>query len=286
MKLATRTFQKNRGIGVDQYYVTSPFGWRRDPINGVYKGHSGCDYGTHSNKWPQYALEDGIVENVYKDIYGAKCLRIRYPRLGIRLTYAHLDRVCVRKNQSVNSSTIIGYTGTTGHSTGIHLHLGVQKIGSSSWIDPETIDYNEETTTAPIQPSNEKYPCNAIVKKGSPLYNEYGYKYPNNAYQDRNVVVLGEANGKFKISCKNFNPNIVYCDKSSIKGYSDTTRKYPFDAIVVKGSNLYNRNGAKYKYGAQSDRNVQVRGEVNGRYEIYGSTFRPNIVYCDKSSIK
>ena len=282
MKLATRTFRKDRGTGPDQYYITSPFGWRHDPKTGEWKGHNGCDYGTHGQKWPQYALEDGVVENVYQDDYGANCVRIAYPRIGIRLTYAHLDRICVKKGQSVNKDTIIGYTGTTGYSTGIHLHLGVQAIGDWKWIDPETIDYQEGPSPTPPDPG--KYPFNAIVKKGSPLYNSDGVKYPNGASQDRPVTVEGELNGRYKIWGQTFNPHEVYCDMSSIK--TDPSPTYPFNAIVKKGSPLYTKNGVKYKYGAQADRNVQVRGEYNGRYEIYGKTFTPNIVYCDKSSIK
>lgn len=281
MKLATRTFRKERGTGPDQYYITSPFGWRKDPISGEWKGHNGCDYGTHGNKWPQYALEDGVVENVYLDDYGAKCVRIAYPRIGIRLTYAHLDRICVSKGQSVNKDTIIGYTGTTGYSTGVHLHLGVQKIGDWQWIDPESIDY-QEGPTPPTPPG--PYPYDAIVKKGSPLYNSDGVKYPNGASQNRPVTVEGELNGRYKIWGKTFNPHEVYCDKSSI--ISSPTPGYPFSGIVKKGSPLYTKDGRKYKYGAQQDRPVEVLGEYNGRYEIYGKTFNPNIVYCDKSSIK
>lgn len=282
MKLATRTFQKNRGTGSNEYYVTSPFGWRKDPISGEYKGHNGCDYGTHGLKWAQYALEDGVVENVYLDYYGAKCVRIAYPRLGIRLTYAHLDSVCVRKGQTVNHTTVIGYTGKTGYSTGIHLHLGVQKIGSPLWIDPETIDYQEGPSPAPT-PSGT-YPFNAIVKKGSPLYNGDGVRYPNGASQDREVTVEGELNNRYKIWGKTFTPHEVYCNKDSIK--SITPNPYPFNAIIKKGSPLYNRNGQRYKNGTFYDRQVEVRGEVNGRYEVYGKTFTPNIVYCDKGSIK
>lgn len=281
MKLATRTFRKNRGLESNQYYVTSPFGWRKDPKTGVSKGHNGCDYGTHANKWPQYALEEGIVENVYLDNYGAKCIRIRYPRIGIRLTYAHLDSISVRKGQAVNSNTIIGYTGTTGYSTGIHLHLGVQKIGSSLWIDPESIDYQEPTSKPISKPvSKETYPYTAVIKKGSALYNDDGVKYRNGTQADRNVTVQDEVNGRYKIHGSTFNPHVVYCDKNAIK------REYPFNAVIKKGSNLYTINGTRYKNGAQADRNVIVQSEVNGRYKIYGSTFTPRIVYCDKSSIK
>lgn len=282
MKLATRTFRKDRGTGSNQYYVTSPFGWRKDPISGEYKGHNGCDYGTHGNKWPQYCLENGTVENVYKDYYGAICVRIAYPRLGYRLTHAHLNSATVKTGQSVNKNTILGYTGTTGYSTGIHLHLGVQKIGDSKWIDPESIDYQEGPTPPPTP---GPYPYDAVIKKGSPLYTANGERYPNGTSADRNITVQGELNGRYQIWGKTFNPHVVYCDKSSIKG-SQPTPKYPFNGIIKKGSPLYNKYGARYQNGTSADRNVEVRGEYNGRYEVYGSTFTPHIVYCDKSSLK
>lgn len=146
MKLAERTFRRDYSKSKKKgcYYITSKFGWRKDPISGEYKGHKGCDYGTNGEKYKQYALENGTVESTYKDSYGAICTRIAYPRLGIRLTYAHLDKVYVKKGQKVTKDTVLGLTGTTGYSTGIHLHMGVQKIGSSTWIDPESIDYQEE----------------------------------------------------------------------------------------------------------------------------------------------
>lgn len=59
---------------------------------------------------------------------------------------------------------------------------------------------------------------------------------------------------------------------------------YPFNATIKKGSQLYDKNGKKYNK-TNADRNVTVQGEYNGRYEIYGETFNPHIVYCDKSSI-
>lgn len=282
MKLATRTFRKDRGTGPDQYYITSPFGWRHDPKTGEWKGHNGCDYGTHGQKWPQYALEDGVVENVYQDDYGANCVRIAYPRIGIRLTYAHLDRICVQKGQSVNKDTILGYTGTTGYSTGIHLHLGVQAIGDWKWIDPETIDYQEGPSPTPPDPG--KFPFNAIIKKGSPLFNGDGVQYKYGAQRDRNVVVKGEYNGRYLIRCEYFNPKEVYCNKDSIKDI--TPNPYPFNAVIKKGSVLYTKDGRRYKNKTFYDRAVIVQGEYNGRYEIYGKTFNPNIVYCDKSSIK
>src|SRR5574344_361733 len=142
MKLATRIFRRS------DWYVTSPFG-PRTPIKtsagttGSF--HNGCDYGTHVTKWAQYALEDGIVESAGKDSSGAIFTWVKYPRLGFRLLHYHLDSVSVKTGQKVNKDTILGYTGTTGNSTGIHLHLGMRNIGSSVYLDPEKYDYKEYT---------------------------------------------------------------------------------------------------------------------------------------------
>lgn len=280
MKLATRIFNRERCADAsgdpNDYYLTSPFGKRIDPItHKVISFHNGCDYGTHGNKWPQYALEDGIVDNVFVDEYGAKDIWVRYPRLGYRCLHGHLDSFAVKKGQSVNHNTILGYTGMSGKATGIHLHLGVKYNNGSDWIDPESIDY-QDTPTPPTP-----YPFNGIVLKGSPLYNEYGAKYKNGASADRNVTVEGELNGRYKVYGSTFNPHIVYVDKQNVIPQS----QYPFNAVVKKGTYFYNQYGQKYSSPAKSNFEVQVQGELNGRYKVYASRLNPNIVYCDKSSI-
>lgn len=144
MKLAERIFRRK------DYYITSPFGSRKDPISGVQKQHNGCDYGTNIQNWEQYALEDGEVIAVKTGVkdkdknggYG-NYVKVEYPRLGIQLLHAHLKEVKVKNGSKVNENTVLGTTGTTGYSTGIHLHLGMQKIGYTTWLDPEKYDYKE-----------------------------------------------------------------------------------------------------------------------------------------------
>lgn len=279
MKLATRIFNRERCANAEGdancYYLTSRFGKRVDPITGKITYHNGCDYGTHGNKWPQYALEDGVVENVFTDQYGAKDIWVRYDRLGYRCLHGHLDKFNVKQGQVVNHDTILGYTGKSGKATGIHLHLGVKYIGQSDWIDPESIDYQVE----PIPPSI--FPFNAIVVKGSSFFNQYGQKYSNNAKEDFEVQVQGEQGDKYRIYATRLNPPVVYTYKVNIVPIS----KYPFDAIVKKGTYFYNAQGQRYRYPAKDNFKVQVQGEYNGRYKIYASRLNPNIVYCDKSSI-
>ena len=142
MKLAERTFKRN------DYTLTSKFGYRRilnTPAGKTNSFHSGTDYSTKGEKWPQYSLENGKVTSVYTDSYGAKCVVIDYPRIGKRLYYCHLDSICVKKGQSVNNNTILGYTGKTGRANGIHLHLCLKDIGGKTWLDPEKYDYTEGT---------------------------------------------------------------------------------------------------------------------------------------------
>jgi hypothetical protein len=146
MKLATRSFKRT------DWYVTSPFGWRKDPITGEDKYHSGCDYGTHGQKWAQYGLEKGVVLSAGKDSSGAIFAWVRYPRLGIDLLHYHLDAVCVKAGQEVNENTIIGYTGTTGRSTGIHWHMGLRRSGNTVYIDPHAYEYIEYVEPAKPEP--------------------------------------------------------------------------------------------------------------------------------------
>lgn len=60
---------------------------------------------------------------------------------------------------------------------------------------------------------------------------------------------------------------------------------YPFYATIRKGSNLYNIKGQRYSSPCKTNHKVKVLGEVNGRYKIYGDTFRPHEVYCNKDAI-
>lgn len=212
MKLATRIFNRERCANANgnpnDYYITSKFGKRVDPITGKTTYHNGVDYGTHGNKWAQYALEEGIVENVFQDQYGAKDIWVSYPRLGYRCLHGHLDKFNVKKGEKVTHKTILGYTGKSGKATGIHLHLGVKYINKSEWVDPESIDYQEKPST--------KYPFKGILKKGSYLYNENGKKYKYPAQKNREVEIMGEKGTRYKIYGKTFNPHIVYCNKKDI----------------------------------------------------------------------
>lgn len=149
MKIATRSFKRT------DWYVTSPFGWRKDPFTGENKFHDGCDYGTNVKKWPQYGLEKGTVLSAGIDSSKAIFAWVRYPRLGIDLLHYHLDSVLVKKGQEIDENTIVGYTGKTGNATGIHWHMGLRKSGSTAYIDPHAYEYVEYVK--PVKPEPIPY---------------------------------------------------------------------------------------------------------------------------------
>lgn len=131
------------------YYITSGWGKRTYWLNGnqVTDFHDGIDYGTNNQKLPQYAVEDGYIVSCGIDSkYGnAKYVWVAYPRIGKKFLHYHLDSISVSKGQAVSKGTLLGYTGTTGYSTGIHLHLGMKDINGGSYQNPEDFDYKEPT---------------------------------------------------------------------------------------------------------------------------------------------
>ena len=143
-KLADKIFRRSG------WYVTSPFGYRKDPFgSGATTFHNGTDYGTNVQKWEQYAIEDGYVRSAGTDSSGSKYVYVCYPRIGKELLHYHLDSIACKTGDKVTEGTLLGKTGTTGNSTGIHLHLGLRNIGGTTWEDPHAYDYQTGSTPTP-----------------------------------------------------------------------------------------------------------------------------------------
>lgn len=124
-------------FGGASYHKTSPYGWRVHPIKKTKKFHYGVDYGC--SKVPVYALESGTVYKTGYQAGGAgNYIYVKYPRLGVAVAYFHLTSIAVKKGQSVSRGTKVGVAGTTGGSTGVHLHIGVRNLTSWQWRNPET----------------------------------------------------------------------------------------------------------------------------------------------------
>lgn len=135
MNLATQLLRRA------DYILGDLFGRRFHPILKVFKMHNGVDIKTYGKNWPIYSLEHGIVIAVGYGKSAGNYVKINYPRLGLMIELFHLLSYNVKKGDRLSSSTLLGYVGTTGGSTGVHLHIGVKRIGSINYIDPMSVDY-------------------------------------------------------------------------------------------------------------------------------------------------
>ncbi|MBK7747099.1 MAG: peptidoglycan DD-metalloendopeptidase family protein [Candidatus Obscuribacter sp.] len=107
--------------------VTSPFGWRKHPIFGVRKMHTGIDL-AGPNRSAIHAADAGNV--LYTGWYGGygKVVIVSHGN-NMATLYAHLSRVAVSVGDNVSKGDVIAYEGTTGFSTGPHLHFEVRVNG-------------------------------------------------------------------------------------------------------------------------------------------------------------
>lgn len=120
-----------------QAVMTSAFGARRHPISGKLKHHNGIDLSAPLGT-PIFATADGeIVLKKYNRSYG-NIVEIQHTR-GYVTAYAHMSKFAknLTVGQSVERGQVIGYVGTTGRSTGPHLHYEI-KLGARN-MDPSQI---------------------------------------------------------------------------------------------------------------------------------------------------
>lgn len=112
--------------------ITSPFGYRRHPILGTVRLHSGTDFGAPYGA-PIVASKSGeVIFAGWNGGYG-NCVIIAHDG-GISTLYGHQSEIAVSEGQQVGRGEIVGYIGSTGQSTGPHLHFEV-RIGGEP-VDP------------------------------------------------------------------------------------------------------------------------------------------------------
>jgi murein DD-endopeptidase MepM/ murein hydrolase activator NlpD len=109
--------------------ISSAYGSRYHPITGRKTYHDGVDIAANSGNGV-YAYTDGkVVEAGWNGGYG-NCILIDHGN-GLKTRYAHLSRIYVKVGQRVETGTRIGAVGSTGFSTGPHLHFEVIKNGQT-----------------------------------------------------------------------------------------------------------------------------------------------------------
>lgn len=120
------------------YIITSPFGLRT--LNGTTRQHNGIDLVANSGKG--YGATDyitahsgGTVSGVGYDSSAGNFINIKVSENTIMVYYHMKERSTLKIGDVVSKGQVIGYMGSTGNSTGAHLHWGIKHNGS--WINPE-----------------------------------------------------------------------------------------------------------------------------------------------------
>lgn len=110
--------------------TSNPF---EPPAFGAAHFHLGVDYGVPCGT-PVYAPDEGVIEWAGWDYTGFGCLlTIAHPN-GLRSSLGHLSRYKVGEGQHVLRGELVALSGTTGNSTGCHLHFGVRR--GTLWVPP------------------------------------------------------------------------------------------------------------------------------------------------------
>ena len=141
-------------IAMEGTYITSGYGNRLHPIQGVYKNHAGIDIsGSNVNGAPVVAAADGVV--TYAGWIGGygNCIIINHGS-GIVSLYGHGSETVATVGQVVKQGDIIMKVGSTGNSTGPHVHFEIRKNGEVvdpiPYLNGEITNIDEENTNNEI----------------------------------------------------------------------------------------------------------------------------------------
>jgi len=117
--------------------MTSSYGMRRHPILGYARMHAGIDFGAPSGA-PIFAVSDGVVAFAARRGGHGNYVRINHGG-GLGTGYAHMSRIAVSAGTQVRTGQVIGYVGSTGLSTGPHLHYELYQNGRT--VNPLSVRF-------------------------------------------------------------------------------------------------------------------------------------------------
>jgi murein DD-endopeptidase MepM/ murein hydrolase activator NlpD len=128
--------------------VSSGYGERLDPITGEPAFHSGVDLAAPAGTPVQAAAAGEVVFSGRRGSAG-NLVEIRHPD-GAKTTYAHLAEIHVDVGETLGAGEILGSVGTSGRTTGPHLHFAVEQDGRA--VDPETLWRGPSGLKKPLAP--------------------------------------------------------------------------------------------------------------------------------------
>ncbi|MFO0596522.1 MAG: M23 family metallopeptidase [Myxococcaceae bacterium] len=126
--------------------VTSPFGWRNHPILGRGQFHTGVDLSVPEGTDVK-VVADGVVRRASEDAVNGRVVIIDHGR-GVSTAYCHNSRLLVTTGQRVKAGDVIAESGTTGRSTGPHVHYQLE-LGHKP-MDPFTFRGSKPTLVDPL----------------------------------------------------------------------------------------------------------------------------------------
>lgn len=124
--------------------MTSGFGFRRHPLLGYNRLHKGIDFGAAYGS-PIYAATDGVVAFAGRHGGHGNYVKLNHAG-GLATGYAHMSRFAVGVGARVRQGQVIGYVGSTGLSTGPHLHYELYKNGAA--INPRSVSFIQTSLLA------------------------------------------------------------------------------------------------------------------------------------------
>ena len=117
---------------INAAFNSSSYGWRIDPFNGSKAFHEGLDF-TANTGTPIRAAADGIVSAAEQGGAYGKLVKIEHGA-GLETRYAHTSKILVKVGERVTKGQVVAEVGSTGRSTGPHLHYEIRLNGAS--LDP------------------------------------------------------------------------------------------------------------------------------------------------------
>lgn len=117
---------------IDVAYKSSSYGWRIDPFNGSRAFHEGLDFTANAGT-PIRAAADGIVEESGRNPAYGNLVKLNHGA-GLETRYAHASKLLVQPGERVVKGQVIALVGSTGRSTGPHLHYEIRLNGHA--LDP------------------------------------------------------------------------------------------------------------------------------------------------------
>ena len=157
-------------------YITSNYGMRRHPILGYVRMHAGIDFAAPYGS-PIHAVADGMV--TYAGRHGGHGNYVRIEHAGgLGTGYGHMSRIAVSPGMSVRAGEVIGYVGSTGLSTGPHLHFEAYEGGHTinpagiSIVSRPQIDNGESNAFKARLRALLMVPPGAALNAVAPMHNE------------------------------------------------------------------------------------------------------------------